>query len=117
MPAALSGQPQFALAAGCELWSDEERQLWGDLRGPRFAVNLRGAEHLTPSDAVWLANGAIKTGTMGPNKTVAAIRNYVAAFLDGHLRGKPTDRLLTGPSPDYPEAVVTTQKQLLRSEP
>jgi hypothetical protein len=28
--------------------------------------------HLTTSDVVWLARGAIKTGTMGPDKAVAA---------------------------------------------
>ena len=89
--------------------------MWGKLRGPRFAVNLRGAEHLTPSDAVWLAKGAIKTGTMGPDKTIAAVRDYIAAFLDANLRDRP-NLLLTGPSSDYTDAIVTTQKQLLCSE-
>jgi hypothetical protein len=60
---------------GREQWSDEECRLWSDLRGPRFSVNLRGAEHLTTSDAVWLAKGAIKTGTTGPEKTTAVMRD------------------------------------------
>jgi dienelactone hydrolase len=105
--------PILILAAGSQQWSAEECRLWGNLQGPRFAVNLRGTEHLTPTDAVWLAKGAIKTGTMGPEKTVAAIRNYVAAFLDANLRGQPLDPLLTGPSTDYPDAAVTTQNELL----
>ncbi len=104
--------PVILLAMGRAHWSDEECRLWGDLRGPRFAVNLRGTEHLTPSDAVWLAEGAIKTGSMGPDKTIEALRNYIAAFLDTNLRGSPFDALLTGPSAEYPDAEVTTQKQL-----
>jgi pimeloyl-ACP methyl ester carboxylesterase len=46
--------PVLVLAAGREVWSDDESRLWANLRGPRLAVNLKGAEHLTPSDAVWL---------------------------------------------------------------
>ena len=93
---------------------------WADIsdvaRGPRFAVNLRGAEHLTPSDAVWLAEGAIKTGSMGPDKTIEALRNYTAAFLDANLRETSLEPLLVGPSADYPDAEVTTQKESLCSE-
>jgi dienelactone hydrolase len=110
-------KPVLILDAEREQWGAEESRLWGSLRGPRLAVNLRGSEHVTPSDAVWLAKGAVKTGTVGPEKTVAAIRDYIAAFLDTNLRGKPSDRLLTGPSSDFPDADVTTQNELLRGEP
>lgn len=112
----LTKTPVLVLAMGREQWSDEECRLWGDLRGPRFAVNLRGAEHLTPSDAVWLAEGAIKTGSMGPDKTIEALRNYTAAFLDANLRETSLEPLLVGPSAEYPDAEVTTQKQSLCSE-
>ena len=78
---------------------------------PRMAVNLKGADHLTPSDAVWLAKGAVKSGDMGPDKTIAAIREYVATFLDVNLRGKPVVPLLTGQSSDFPDALVATQEQ------
>jgi predicted dienelactone hydrolase len=105
------------LAAGRGQWSKDECRLWSDLRGPRLAVNLEGAEHMAPSDAVWLAKGAIKAGAMGPEKTIIAIRNYIAAFLDTNLRGSPADPLLSGPSSDYPDAAVTTQKQLLCGRP
>ena len=108
--------PILLLAAGSQQWSPVECGLWGKLQGPRFAVNLRGAEHLTPSDAVWLASGAIKTGDMGPDKTIAAVRDYIAAFLDTNLRGKPSGALLTGSSADYPDAAVTTQEQQLCGE-
>jgi len=108
--------PMLLLTAGRDTWTEDETRLWSGLRGPRTAVNLRGAEHLTISDAVWLAAGAIKTGSMGPNKTIAAIRNYVAAFLDANLLDKEPDPLLTGPSSEFPDATVTTRKELLRAK-
>jgi len=68
---------------------------------------------VTPSDAVWLAKGAVKTGAMGSEKTIAAIRDYIAAFLAANLRDKSWGPLLSRPSSDYPDAAVTTQKQSL----
>ncbi|HKU22469.1 MAG TPA: alpha/beta fold hydrolase [Terriglobales bacterium] len=103
--------PILLLNAGNDGWGEDDCRLWNGLRGPRVAVNLKGAEHVTPSDAVWLARHAIKTGSMGPDNTVAAVRSYVAAFLDANLRGLPASRLLRGTSRAYPDAVVTTQKQ------
>jgi hypothetical protein len=64
-------------------------------------------------DAVWLAKYAINTGTTGPDRTVAAVRNYIAAFLDANLRGRPMDLLMTGPSSDYADTEVTTQERSL----
>jgi dienelactone hydrolase len=105
------------LLTGSEQRSEEECRLWSELLGPRLSVNLRGAEHRAPSDAVWLAKGTISTGAMGPEKTVEAVRDYIAAFLDTNLRGAASNYLLTGPSRDYPDAAVTTQRQLLCDEP
>ena len=105
------------LTMGREQRNEDECQLWSDLRGPRLAVNLRGAEHVTPSDLVWLAKGAIKSGSMGPEKTIAAVRDYMAAFLDVNLRGRPAAGLLNGASSDYPDAVVTTQEQAMCHQP
>ena len=109
--------PVLILAAGRERWSEDECRLWGNLRGRRLAVNLKGGEHLTPSDAIWLAKHAIKTGTMAPEKSMAAVRDYIAAFLDENLRGERPQPLLTGPSLDYPDAAVTTQEQSLCRQP
>jgi pimeloyl-ACP methyl ester carboxylesterase len=109
--------PVLLFAAGRERWSENDRRLWNELRGPRLAVNLRGSEHVTPSDAVWLAKGAIKTGAMDPEKTIAAVREYIAAFLDTYLRGEPMDPLLTGPSSDYPDADVITREEPLCRQP
>lgn len=110
-------QALMILAAGRKHWSKQECKLWTALKGPRLAVNLRVAEHLSLSDAVWLARGAFETGTIGPDKTIAAVRDYVATFLDENLRDKPSDRLLPGSSADYPDAEVTTQAQALCREP
>jgi dienelactone hydrolase len=112
----VTNTPVLILAMGHDRWSDNECGLWSDLHGPRLAVNFQGAEHVAPSDAVWLAEGAIKTGSMGPEKSIKALRNYIAAFLDANLRDRPMDLLLTGPSSEYPDAEVTTQKQLLCGE-
>ncbi len=109
--------PLLILTAGREHRSKNECRLWDNLLGPRVAVNFPGTEHITPSDAVWLAKYAVKTGDMGPDKTVEAVRNYIAAFLEANLRGKPLDSLLTGPSLDYPDVTVITQEQSLCSEP
>ena len=111
-----TGTPVLILASGRKQWTENECKLWSSLRGSRFAVNLEGAEHLTTSDAVWLFRGAIKAGTMGSEKAVSAVRDYIAAFLDANLQGKGLDRLLAGPSSDYPDAAVTTQTQSLCDE-
>ena len=121
-PSAAMGtdKPVLILVAGREQWSALDCQLWRNLRGPRFLVHLRGAEHLTLSDAVWAAKDvpelATQTGAMGGEKTVAAIRNYIAAFLDTALLGKPKSPLLNTPSSSYTDAAVITQKQSLCGE-
>ena len=120
LPAALihpTEVPVLVLNANHESSGVDQCYMWNNLRGPRFAVNLEGTEHLTPSDAVWLAEGAIETGSMGPERTGAAVRDYIAAFLDANLQGRPAAGLLNGPSPDYPDAVVTTQEQALCHQP
>ena len=103
--------PMLVLTAGNDGWGESDCRLWNGLSGPRMAVNLKGAEHVTPSDAVWLAKYAIKTGSMGPQKTIAAVRSYIAAFLDANLKGQPAAGRLKGLSREYPDVVVTTQSQ------
>jgi predicted dienelactone hydrolase len=95
--------PVLILDAGHERRSPVERQLWRKLRGQRFALNLRGAEHVAPSDFVWLARSAINTGRMTPEQAVAGTRISVAAFLDASLRGSPVDPLLLRQSARFPE--------------
>jgi dienelactone hydrolase len=103
-------KPVMLLVAGSDLWTENNCRVWTRLLGPRLAVDFKSSEHITPSDAIWLTDGAIQTsGGMG--KTVAAMRDYVVAFLDANLNAAPGNRLLSGPSPDYPDVEVTTQTQ------
>jgi dienelactone hydrolase len=114
-------KPALILAADREHWESTECHLWSNLEGPRLAVNLRGTEHVALGDWIWLARDSVKTGPMGPEKTMAAIRDYIGSFLDNNLRAGSLDRtrerLLMGPSADYPDAAVTTQEQPLCSKP
>ena len=107
-------KPVLMLDAGRVQWDEEKRDLWNRLQGPRYAVNLRDAEHMTPTDAVWLASGAVRTGHVSPENTVAAVRAYVAAFLEAHLLGRPAVPFLTEPSKRYPDAEVSGPPPLVR---
>jgi dienelactone hydrolase len=86
-------KPLFLLMAGRDQWSNEDCQVWRNLLGPRVSMNLPGAEHIAPSDAVWLAKSAVKTGALTPEQTVEDIRSNVAAFLDANLRAKSFNAL------------------------
>ena len=109
--------PILLVMTGSGQWSVEECALWSNLRGPRLALKLPGVDHLAPSDAIWLARGAIKTGKMSPEKMLDVLRSYIAAFLDAHLRGQPADALLSGQSPDFADVIATTQEQLPCGKP
>ena len=110
-------KPVLMITAAREKSDPGECRLWTNLEGPRLAVNLRGVEHVALSDWIWLTPSSVKVGPMGPERTMQAVRDYVGAFLDANLRGKPVDALLTGPSSNYPDAVVITQSQVLCREP
>jgi predicted dienelactone hydrolase len=105
-------QAVLMLVAGRGQWNDDDCRLWNELRGPRLAVNFPGAEHIALSDAIWLLKGIVKTGAASPEQGIAAIREYVATFLDSNLRGFNAV-LPTRPVPSYPNAVVATQAQTL----
>ena len=45
------------------------------------------------------------------DKTIAVERDYVAGFLDVRLGANPENRLLTGPSAEYPDVGITTQPE------
>jgi dienelactone hydrolase len=116
LPEVLPGRtnkPILILGADRKEWTASECSLWRNLQGPRLAVSLQGTEHVALSDWIWLAKDAVQTGPMGPQKTMSAVRDYVAAFLDRTLRGEPADPLLNGASPNYPDAKVTLQDQAL----
>lgn len=109
--------PVLVLKAGQVNTSADVCPLWKSLRGPRLFMNLSGAEHLTPSDAVWLAKGAIETGSLGPEKTVAAMREDIATFLDTNLRKRSWEASMTTPPSDGGDPTVVTEEQSLCREP
>lgn len=110
-------KPILLLGAGRERWDATDCRLWNNLAGPRLAVNLVGMEHVAMGDWIWLTPNSVEAGPMGPEKTMSAIRDYIATFLDLHLRGTSVDpkhqRLLSGPSEDYPHAATTTEQEHL----
>jgi hypothetical protein len=104
-------KPVLIVTAGRQRWEAGECRLWKNLQGPRLAVNLRGTEHVALSDWIWLAKYAVRVGPMGSERTMDALRDYVAAFLDANLRDDASPPLLSGSSMAYSDAVVTTQDQ------
>jgi dienelactone hydrolase len=113
-------KPLFLLAAGRQQWKTRECELWRNLAGPRLVVNLRGAEHLTVSDAIWLRRAVpqlnARSGAMPIETTISAIREYVAAFFGANLRHEPLRSLLNGSTTRFSGAMVTTQNQPLCGE-
>ncbi len=91
---------------------------WAGLRGWRLFLALKGAQHFTFTDleeflpqllAARISPSEISKnlvtgyiGTIQPRQAVSAERAYIAAFFDQHLRGQQS-KLLTGPSPHYPQ--------------
>jgi dienelactone hydrolase len=112
-----TNKPILLLGADRKEWTASECSLWRNLQGPRLAVSLQGTEHVALSDWIWLAKDAVQTGPMGPQKTMSAVRDYVAAFLDVNIRREPADPLLSGASLNYPDARVTVQGQSLCGKP
>jgi dienelactone hydrolase len=114
-------KPVLLIAAGRDHWEPTECHLWNNLAGPRMAVNLTGVEHAAMGDWIWLTPNSVEAGPMGSEKTMAAIREYVATFLDAHLRGvalEPSrEQLLSGAATEFPAAVVVRQEQSLCSKP
>ena len=110
-----TSKPALLITADRDQWSAEECQLWTALHGPRTAINLRGADHFTPTDAIWLFQSlpgfAASVGSMGRTKTIAAIRSYVAAFFEASLHGNAEAELLNTSA--YPDAIVINQTQAL----
>ena len=115
-----TAKPVLLLAAGRERWSTNECTLWSNLRGPRMAVNLRGAGHFTPTDAEWMfkdAPGLISSGTLGSDKTIVLLRTVIAGFLDTHLRGAPVTSLSNVGLSGSRDALVTGRTRLCVSRP
>ena len=104
-------KPVVLASAGREEWSESECELWSRARGPRVALMFAGAEHLTPTDAVWLGDYLpalhVETGSLGRDRTIRAIREFVSSFFGAHLEGKPPGLLLNGLSTEFVDVTVT----------
>jgi dienelactone hydrolase len=103
--------PVLLVRSGNDPWNENDCHLWSALRGVRATVNLTGAEHIALSDAAWIGRGAIATGPMGTEKTIAAIRETSVAFLNAAFTGASVD----GPAFRWlmndPNAIVTMPGQ------
>jgi dienelactone hydrolase len=112
-----SHKPVMLVSEGREQWSDQECALWNNLRGAKRAALFRGADHFSPTDAVWLSAYfpalQSETANIGPDRTVEATRDYVAAFFAAYLSGEPPGRLLNGLSTEYSNVSVVTGNRSL----
>jgi len=108
-------RPVFVLTAGRQRWTQQECGLWSRLRGPRLAVNFSESDHFTPSDGSWLFDRISGRSDPDTPKTISGIREYVAAFLDANLLGRPPRLLLKRPPPDFTDVAITTSTQNLCS--
>jgi predicted dienelactone hydrolase len=89
-------------------------QFWDRSTGWKRDLYVAAGEHFTFTDvqvllpqlarAFALPDAAVtgSVGTVDPGRIVAALRAYVTAFFDLHLRGRPQP-LFDGPSPRYPD--------------
>lgn len=78
------------------------RAAFDRLRGPGYLIELRGSEHLGLTDTPLVAPHLLRwmglTGTMAPERLQALMTEYLGAFFDLYLRGRPAP-VLTEPVP------------------
>ena len=80
-------------------------------------MNLPGAEHIALSDAAWLLRSNVSTGGGSPEAAIAAMRAYVASFLDANLAGTAPESVPVASAANYPGAVIATRGQSLCAQP
>ncbi|MEV5242543.1 alpha/beta hydrolase [Streptomyces cinnamoneus] len=92
---------------------DDWPKNWDRLRGWKRWLDVPTGGHMTFTDVPWIADRfglpgippeEVKgmLGTIPATRATAVTRDYVAAFFDRHLRGRPSP-LLDRPSSAYPE--------------
>ncbi|MEU5715353.1 alpha/beta hydrolase [Streptomyces sp. NPDC020403] len=83
-------------------------QSWNRLDGWKRWLTVRGSHHSSFTDIPVFAERIglpiDPAATLSPERSTGITRDYVAAFLDLHLKNRPQP-LLDGPSPDNPEVV------------
>jgi predicted dienelactone hydrolase len=95
-------RPFLALTAAGH-WAHDPplRRLFSRSRGARLALEIAGFEHFSFSDAPVISPDAPGIGKRPSARDISLQRTYVRAFLDQHLRNRPS-RLLDGPSRRFP---------------
>jgi hypothetical protein len=96
---------------------------WSHLQGWRLFLTMLSSQHYSYTDLEQFLGQLLAVrivprrltrprvaeviGTIQPHRAVAAQRAYIAAFFDLHLRGlSSANRLLSRPSPNYPEIEI-----------
>jgi predicted dienelactone hydrolase len=102
----MSAEPGFAV-------DPNRAAFWRRLRGPHYAVDIKGARHFAFSDLVFFAPELIRAnasageeiraqvGSVDGPAALAAARAYLLAFFDRFLRGKNEPLLTRTPGPFY----------------
>jgi predicted dienelactone hydrolase len=97
------GRPFMLLDAENHFAGDgSQSEFFGNLRGPRLAIEVAGTQHLSFTDAPVAAPGFPGTGTIPGPRAVTIERAYVRAFLDTYARGRSSS-LVRRPSSRFPE--------------
>ncbi|WP_190107907.1 alpha/beta hydrolase family protein [Streptomyces cinnamoneus] len=109
-PVLLLGARRSGLPEPQENWE----RAWKQLTGWKRWLDVPAGGHMTFTDVPWIVDrfgmpGQIppeqvegQLGTVSAARATAVTRNYVAAFFDRHLRGRPSP-LLDRPSSAHPE--------------
>lgn len=98
-----------------EVWADHEesennqtfRALETRLRGPHYAMHIRGSNHYDFTDLPALSPLSHALGLKGPirgRRVHRIVNDYSLAFFNTYIKGQP-DLLLAGPSSEYPEVI------------
>lgn len=94
---------------------------WFNMSSGGYAVFLKGAQHLTFSDAgiffknlfpFALSESAFELGTIDPERAIQITRQYTLAFFDSVLKKDQDDRV-TNTANLYPESTLFTQKSYI----
>ncbi|MDF5757750.1 lipase [Spongiactinospora sp. TRM90649] len=98
---------QFAAQEHTRAGDPSWKSFWTATTGWKREVRLAGAAHGSFTDLQVLVPGMRDfVGTIAPSRSVTAQRDYLAAFFDLHLKGRPTT-LFDGADPRYPEVTLS----------
>jgi len=91
-------------------------EVWPKLRGFKREIEIEGAEHGTFTDGPVLADLlGVKSeledfvGTIAARRVEKIQHAYLTAFFDFAVRGKKKEKLLDGPSKEFPEVTFASQ--------